>query len=115
MEEALTELSAACLNLVPDVEISAPEPSRPNIRRVTISVMNAGEEALTSVKIGASAPEGATVQPAEQAMFRSVRPGETIHATFTVRLTDDTDPGDITADVSYFAAKVPAHLRLKGM
>src|SRR5262249_21246392 len=57
LEEALTELSAACLNLIPKVELSAPDSTQPNIREVTISISNQGLQTITSVKIGATAPK----------------------------------------------------------
>jgi len=115
LEEALTEMSVGCLNLVPGLAVTPPDPARPNVREVTVSVTNAGRQSVSFVKLGASVAEGATIWPAEQAPFGALRPGETVRATFTIRLEDEAALRDLTADIAYFAARVPAHLRLKGI
>ncbi len=112
LEEALTELSACCLNLVPKIEMGPPDPVRQNARDVTISISNQGSQTITSIKIGASAPKESRVSPEEQAMFTSLGPGQSVSAKFTVYLPAVSDVLPLTADIAYFAARVPAHLRL---
>lgn len=113
LENELVALSAGCLNLVPDMAVTAPDLARPAVRQVTIALTNAGGRSVSFVRIGADAPTGSTVQPAEQAMFGAVRPGETVRATFTVQLGETAKARSITADIAYYAAGAPAHLRLK--
>jgi hypothetical protein len=113
LEEMLTDLSAGCLDLVPGLTVAPPDPIRPDARIVTISLTNAGQKSVAFVRIGANAPTGCAVRPAEQALFNSIRPGETARATFTVTLDTDASERLITADIAYFAARAPAHLRLK--
>jgi len=111
LEEILTELSAACLDLVPGVSVETPDPEHLENRVVTIVLTNAGRQTVSFVKIGASVPAGCSVRPAEEAFFADLKPGETARATFTIRCGDGDD--SVGADIAWFAASVPAHLRLK--
>lgn len=111
LEEGLAEMSAGCLILVPDLAISQPDDSRPDMREVTVSIANRGRQTLSVVKIGTTAPRGTQITPRDQAMFRSLGPGQTVSASFTVQSA--TGIVGLIADIAYFAARVPAHLRLK--
>lgn len=115
LEEALTEMSIGCLNLVPNLDIASPDPARPGVRTVTIAVTNAGRQSVAFVKLGASAPKEAAIHPDEPALFGALRPGQTVRATFTVRLYAETALRGLTADIAYSAARVPARLRLKAI
>jgi hypothetical protein len=115
LESVLTELSAGCLNLVPAVDVTSPDPSKPQLHDVTISLLNAGSQPVSMVKLGATAPSGCAVEPQEQALFSSLAPGETAHATFHVRLEGEAAANSIVGDVAYIAARVPAHLRIKAL
>jgi hypothetical protein len=115
LEEVLTELSAGCLNLVPSVVVKRSQAEAGDLCEVTVSLTNAGKQPVTNVKIGAEAPEGATVKPAERAFFGTVQPGETARASFTVRLSSEAPVPEISADIAYFAARAPAHLRMKSL
>jgi hypothetical protein len=110
--EALTELSAGCLNLVPSMEVKRAQAENGQLWEVTVSMANAGKQPVTNVKIGTAAAQGATVRPAERAFFASVQPGETARASFTIRMPADTDDRLISADIAYFAARAPARLRI---
>lgn len=112
LEESLAELSAGCLGLVPEITLALADPEHPEVRRMTVSVANSGRQSLPFVRIGASAPPGGSVRPADSATFRSLGPGQSVRATFTVRLGGAADIRGITAVVSYLAARVPARLRL---
>ncbi len=113
VEEALTELSVGCLNLAPRMTVEAPDPSQPGLRKLTVSVTNLGAKAVSLVRLGAEAPRGAVVSPDDQAMFESLEPGQTVHATFYVRFPEETEPHGVAAEISYFTDRAPAHLRLR--
>lgn len=115
LEAMLTELSAGCLNLIPAVEIASPDPAKPQMHDVTVSLLNAGSQPVSMVKLGATAPSGCAIEPQEQALFSSLAPGETAHATFHVRMEGEATANSIVGDVAYIAARVPAHLRIKAL
>jgi hypothetical protein len=114
LQTALTDLSAGCLNLLPSLTIAPPDETKPGVRSVTVQLANAGQQPVSLVRLGADAARGATVVPAERAIFDVLRPGETARATFTVRLPEDSSANDLSAEIAWFAARTPAHLRLKG-
>jgi hypothetical protein len=114
LQTALTDLSAGCLNLLPSLTIAPPDEAKPGVRSVTVQLANAGRQSVSLVRLGADAAAGAKVVPAERAIFDVLRPGETARATFTVRLPEDSTACDLSAEIAWFAAKAPAHLRLKG-
>jgi hypothetical protein len=115
LQNALTDLSAGCLNLVPSVTVSPPGDGKPDVREVKVQLANGGQQSVSLVRLGAEAPRGATVTPADRAMFDVLKPGETARATFTVRLPDDSSTSELSAEYAWFAARSPAHLRLKGV
>jgi hypothetical protein len=113
LQIALTDLSAGCLNLLPSLTVAEPEETHPDVRAVTVQLANAGQQSISLVRLGAEAPAGASVEPAERAMFDVLKPGETARATFNVRLPTDSPTSELTAEFAWFAARSPAHLRLK--
>lgn len=113
LQNALTDLSAGCLNLLPSLEVAPLDDTHPRVRAVTVKLSNAGRQSVTLVRLGAGVPSGAVVEPADRAIFNVLKPGETARAMFTVRLPIDSPTSDCSAEFAWFAARSPAHLRLK--
>ncbi|MCC6728963.1 MAG: hypothetical protein IT208_06445 [Chthonomonadales bacterium] len=108
----LAEWSAACLGIAAGVEVEPAGEPGSSVRRVSVWVTNGGCAALSSVKMGAAGPRGCRVTPAEEAMFDALQPGQTARARFRVVLEDGAADPTIGADIAYFCAGTPAHLRL---
>ena len=112
LQSSLAGLSAVCLVLVPNVEVAQTDPADPLVRKITVTVANQGEREVSLVRIGAVGPKGASIFPGEEAMFPSLKPGETVRASFSIRLTEDADGRGLAAQIGYFTARSPAHLRI---
>lgn len=112
LQNSLADTSAVCLNLVPNIETNPVDPADPAARKVTISIANGGEREVSLVRIGAAGPNGAKIEPADEAMFPTLKPGETVRATFSIRLPEGVEQRACTAQIGYFTARSPAHLRV---
>jgi len=109
-EAALTELSAAALGLVANVNVeAAPE----GTVRQSIEVANNGIAAISVVKVWPSGPAGTSVRAPESKLLGSLPRGATARAAFVVRLPSGASTADLVAHVSYRFAGAPAHLRLQ--
>lgn len=91
------------------------EPDRTE-RTVTILLANTGGHSVENVKLGlnlAKLPREVTCTPADPAYFGTLRPGQTVRATYRLRgsALDEMPNSLLTGDVSYFAGTAPAHLR----
>lgn len=115
LEESLSELSGGCLGIVPGIVVGPPSADHPNTREVEVTVANTGSQSIAVVKIGAAAGKGCSVQPADLALFRELKPGEVAKARFTVTLPDDAAAHSVAADIAWLAAKVPARLKLRNL
>jgi hypothetical protein len=113
LKDALTDLSAGCLNLVPTITVKSAGEDQPDVREVTVQLANGGQQSVSLVRLGAEAPKGSAVSPSDRAMFDVLRPGETARATFTVRLPTESPQGELSGEFAWFAARSPAHLRIK--
>ena len=113
LQGALTELSVGCLGLVPGTSVSTPDAKDPLVRKITVSIANQGGKAVSFVRLGAAAPKGSRIWPQEEAMFDTLRPGETVRADFKVRLPDESAAKGLVANIGYFAQRAPAHLSLQ--
>ncbi len=119
--DSLAETSAVITGLVPQVDIG---PFTPGVgagatkmeAKVTVAVRNTGQRSVDSVKLGLDAsemPAGAVCSPDDPAFFGAVHPGQTVRATFKISVPSAVEitPARFVADVSYFTAGAPAHLR----
>lgn len=113
-EDALSALSAAYMNLIPALEVKPAADSDPSARTATVSLANLGGRTVTAIRITPAMPNGGRIWPPEPAMFSSLGPGQTVRATFSLRLPSADDAPPIQADISYFAGKAPACLHLDG-
>lgn len=132
IEDSLAETSAVITGLVPQIELGPFTPSSPTGNAdaaaqsvmmeavVTVSVRNTGSRSVDSVKLGLDAsalPQGAVCIPDDPAFFGTLRPGQAVRASFRLRMPanqsegEDAAPARCVADVSYFTAGAPAHLR----
>lgn len=138
LTDALSETSAVLLGLLPqvavmvknDVALTAtrgttlvaderqekPDKGDTPSATVTISLANTGSQSVGLVKIGLDAgelPSGLTCEPSDPAIFGTLRPGQTVRATFHLRGSAMTSwaVNRCVGDVSYFAAGGSAHLR----
>lgn len=109
---ALSELSGACLNLVPGINVSDTNGGNPLERTVVVSLENRGSRAVTGVRIGVEVPAACRVSPSDQAIFSTVGPGQSVRATFRVVLADGVKADTVRGQVSYFAEHSPATLRV---
>ncbi len=113
LEEMLAELSANSLDLVPAMAISASDPNQPQARQITVSLRNAGQRSVSYVRIQVTATDNAAIRPDEPAMFQTLRPGQSVRATFTLKLSDYGR--GIVARIGYYTERAPAILRLKAI
>lgn len=131
LTDALSETSAALLELVPQITVreerapdSAPTPSADDappaarLLTVTVALTNLGRQSPAMVKLGldtAALPRGVSCRPDDPAYFGAVHPGQSVRATFHVRCPAGTLlPTDrCGGDVSYFVSGTPAHLRIR--
>lgn len=133
--DALAETSAVLNGLAPqivcvpasggpaDAGASNPHPrsdadpsADPHEARVTLSLANNGAHSVESVKLGldiSALPEGVLCDPDDPAFFGTLRPGQTVRATFRLRYPtlQGLPINRCVGDVSYFVAGAPAHLR----
>ena len=124
LSENLAETSATLLGLSSRVDVtytqntdaqSAPT-GEVHHAVVTIRLENTGSRSVGLVKMGLNAsllPEGARCEPADLAFFGTLHPGQTVQAEFHVEQLPATGLTEehCVADISYFTANVPAHLR----
>ncbi len=120
----LADTSATMLGLSPRIDVTYDRDTPASLGSgtvtsdalVTIRLENTGSRSVGLVKMGLDAstlPSGARCEPADLAFFGTLHPGQTVQAEFHVRrlpaegLTEER----CAADISYFIASVPAHLR----
>jgi hypothetical protein len=113
LEEMLAELSANSLDLVPGMTISAPDPKQPQERQITVSLRNAGQRSVSYVRIQVTATDNAAIHPDEPAMFQTLNPGQSVRATFQLKLSEYGR--GIVARIGYYTERAPASLRLKAI
>jgi hypothetical protein len=111
LEEILAELSANSLDLIPEMAISASDPKQPDMRQITVSLRNAGQRSVSYVRIQVTAMDTAAIRPEEPAMFMKLNPGQSVRATFTLKLSEYGR--SIVARIGYYTERAPANLRLK--
>lgn len=132
LTDALSETSAVLLGLVPQVAVIragiqvgaigaskslvALQPAQPAKRKVLVALANTGTQSIENVRIGLDSselPKGVICEPSDAAFFGTLLPGQTARAVFEVHVPAGVALPDnrLAADVSYFAAKLPAHLR----
>ena len=110
---ALSQTSAAALNLIPQIEVL---PDAKGGAKVAVSLRNGGTESVDSVKLGLddkALPAKTQCQPPDPAYFGALRPGQSVETTFEIHSAVGENLAEIryTADVSYLTASCPAHLR----
>jgi hypothetical protein len=113
LDSAMAELSAATLGLTPNVAISNAQSETNPSRTLTISLVNQGSTPIESVRLGAASPPATKVQPSDEAVFTSLKPGQTVTATFTVQLGEMAATALLGGDIAFVAARVPARLRVR--
>lgn len=136
LRDALAETSAILLGLVPQIAVTADAGDSSNKRQllttreaqeetapapeavmiVTLTLANTGASSIGSVKLGldtADLPSGLTCDPVDPAVFGTLRPGQTVRASFRLRNTTRmvVPRHRLVGDISYFAAGAAAHLR----
>jgi hypothetical protein len=112
LDEALSELSLACLGLSAEAIVD-PSEGESGTSIVTVLLTNRGIRTINFVKIGAVGKGGTRITPGELATFGSVRPGETARAVYTVRFSHPVEFANVAAHVGYLAGKSPVRLRLR--
>jgi hypothetical protein len=110
---ALGELSACCLNLVPEVSVVPGDDAHPSRQSITATLRNCGGWRVTGVRLGVSAAHGCAVRPAEEAVFASLGPGQSVRATFTVDTAEDATEPRVEGSFGFVAQKSPAQVRLR--
>ena len=116
LTDALSETSAALLEMTP--QISLMQEKEKKTANVEVSLCNSGPHTAATVKLALDAeslPQGVTLEENEPVLFNAVKPGQTIRATFRLKLgtaqTASASPILPIADITYFVGKSPAHLR----
>ena len=79
---------------------------------LTLQLSNQGPRTLRMAKIGVKT-EKCRVSPQDQAVFRAVRPGETVKATFIIEPATADDLASVRADMTYIAGRAPMRLRMR--
>jgi hypothetical protein len=113
LDSALSEIMAGSLDLVPNAELGDAEQDKQNSSSLNVLLSNQGSRTLRMVKLEPVAPEDVRVSPEDPAVFRFVRPGETVRATFIIQPSGEPGSGAFHADISYIAGRAPAHLRIR--
>lgn len=122
LEASLGECSVAALGLVPSADVEAGE----GRTRIRLGVRNSGSQSISAVKLWLTGPRGCVVEPSLQAVFDTLRPGQTVTAEFTAktpgasadtqasarRAPGDRTDGDLCGHLSYFRDQAPAHVRI---
>ena len=113
LSSALSQTSAAALNLIPQIEVI---PDARGGARIAVSLRNGGTASVDSVKLGLddkTLPAQTVCQPPDPAYFGALRPGQSVETTFEIRSSAGENLAAVryTADVSYLTASCPAHLR----
>lgn len=118
--DAVSEMSASMLGLVPEVRILTQPAAvgagtaQPAGEDVSVELSNTGTETVRFVKLGVHAsalPTGIACTPADPALFRLLEPGQTVRARFHLQPEREvTPPTRCTADVTFLAGGGPAHL-----
>lgn len=111
LDAALAEVTAAMLGLVPNCVWAEPEAA--GKKPLSVQLANHGSRTLRMIKVGLVIPDGCRVSPEDQAIFRAVRPGESIQATFVLQPASPQDLSAVRAEFSYVVDRAPAHLRIK--
>lgn len=110
LEVELSELSAALLDLAPNVAWVPSNAAGGSEQAFTVSMTNYGRLTVDNVRFSLRA-EGATVRPVERVMLGTLAPGQSARATFRVRPRAG-EPLHAAAYVGYRTARSPARLRL---
>jgi hypothetical protein len=110
---ALGELSACCLSLTPQIVLAPGDNVSSALRAVTVSLRNDGSRRVRAVRLGVTAARGCTVKPAEEAVFATLAPGQSVRATFTVDLAEGVPVTGVQGHFGFLASKSPAHIRLQ--
>lgn len=113
LDSALSEIMVGSLDLVPNADLGDAEQDKPNSSSLNVLLSNQGSRTLRMVKLEPVAPEDVRVSPEDPAVFRFVRPGETVRATFKIEPPGEQGSGAFHADISYIAGRAPAHLRIR--
>ena len=112
--DALSETSAALLEMTPQIALT--QEKETGKANVEISLCNSGGYTARTVKLALdteSLPRGIGVQPGDPVLFNEVKTGQTVRATFALKLRggEALSPSRCVADITYFVGKSPAHLR----
>jgi hypothetical protein len=113
LEASLDEVMAGAYSLVPNVEWGQPPPGEPLRTPLNVQLSNRGSSTLRLVKMGLVVPEDTRVSPEDQALFRAVKPSETVRATFMITPASAQDLTAVRAHISYLAGRAPSHIRIK--
>lgn len=111
LDTSLAEWSAALLNLVPNVQVALGSSTNPQDVRVSVAVQNCGSLPVRSLFLSVEPPAGTSVTPGEASPFGTLGPGQTARAEFALTLRDPADLARVVGQITYMAAKGPAHLR----
>lgn len=111
LDTALAEWSAALLNLVPNILVATAGTTNPLEVRVSVVAQNCGTLPVRSLFLSVDPPAGTSVTPAEASPFGTLGPGQTARAEFSLTLREQADLAKVAGQVTYMAAKGPAHLR----
>jgi len=131
--DGLSETSATLLDLVPDVavepavragtiakaantRIDREVPTGTDDSIVNVGLANGGEHSVANVKLGLDSselPSSVVCDPADPAFFGTLKPGQSVRATFHLRCPQGVTVSRrrCVADVCYRAGGGPAHLR----
>jgi hypothetical protein len=122
LEDALGECSVAALGLVPSawMESEASDDSRQSVH---IRVRNAGSQSVSAVKLWLTGPSGCIVEPTDQAVFGTLRPGQAATAEYSAHMASKQANADtealanprfdgLVAHLSYYRDQAPAHVRI---
>jgi hypothetical protein len=126
--DGLAEVTATLLDLVPQVTVepigertpgkanAVPVANAPNYELVTVALANGGEHSIEMVKLGldiSGLPATISCDPPDPAFFGTLKPGQTVRATFRLRCPSGVAVVKrlCVADVCYRAGGGPAHLR----
>lgn len=121
LESALGECSVAALGLSPSASVevgrSAGVPPATDAVSVWVKVRNSGPATVSAVKLWVTGPGSMVVEPSDQAVFGTLRPGQTAQAEYKVRRRSGDEPNEaawsgILGHLSYYRDQAPAHVRI---
>jgi hypothetical protein len=117
LEAALGECSVAALGLIPSASVDAQSTAPDGKLAVEVRVRNAGAASVTAVKLWVTGPPGARIEPEDQAVFGTLKPGQTATAQFSMKPKESSAAGGATHEallghLSYYRGQAPAHVRI---